>query len=539
MSVIQNITKQPNESKNEFIGEGTYGQVYKIKNTNKVKKVMDTFIEDDFNSTAFKELFFLSTYRKIPFIPTFRNANINNDEIEIEMDYCGENLEAISHKMSYVERIKILPILLIQFARILVWLENRNLIHLDIKPLNLCMDEKNQIYLIDWGFVTRSQNAKDTNGTVIFAEPLNLNNGIINCKYDMFSIGITIICFLTKSLKHYDEYMILCDDLKRGKLSKAKATAELIKITNLNSCAKDILNHPDGNGSDYLDLIYSMIDIDQKKRITPLRLYSSKLLSDKKPLFPLCILDINFRQSHSKLSELQKSKNEHTIGVIIDWMTKFKKAFNIEYSTGDAIKILFRYFDKNIIKKENLVLIASSSLYISCLINNEMVFISDIIRATSNLFNVEKFIETVLDVIKTLDYDLYSETINSEPEILPEMFKEFYLNKIDSTFNKNFLKIRSFCIKSEKDKTSVINSVKSFYRKINKNLIKTKDNSFFNSIVISYFNDLHLYDLPKDDEPDCFETEKYNVSDMFPQIERLEIKGNFIYNEIDNKGFKW
>lgn len=242
--------------KNKFynsikIGEGTYGEVY-IHNINSRKYV--TKIADIATSIVEIAFFKKICNKKNTFFPYLYDMYINNKNIHIIMSYCGMTLHDKAFNLSFSERIGYLPQLFEQMINILTWFDSNNLIHMDIKPSNICWGLHDEPYLkiIDFGFVSYANDIKKHHiGTHVFADPSYHKYRNHETSYDVFSTGLTLICWLTKA--HLNEKNIISlgldDDLK---------LLDMIP-TSL------IYEHPNINREIFTSIL-QMIKLDEKKR---------------------------------------------------------------------------------------------------------------------------------------------------------------------------------------------------------------------------------------------------------------------------------
>jgi len=242
------------------IGKGTYGTVYKSNDTNKVIKKMK---KKEFNLTEIIFLRSLCNEYSFEFIPRIYDIEIATDFIYYMMDDCGITLNKYGHRILYAQKIKLLPSILSQIARFLIWMKNHNLVHMDIKPDNICIREVGDgviIKFIDFGFAgVRSEYSECYYGTVNFADPKYLTKKKkISYEYDMFSCGHTLSQFLLRRYSMPDDHYY------------SNSFPNMYKKMEKN------------NVSLYGDIIYRMVDLDEKTRITPEELYNT--LSIKLPL---------------------------------------------------------------------------------------------------------------------------------------------------------------------------------------------------------------------------------------------------------------
>jgi serine/threonine protein kinase len=91
----------------------------------------------------------------------------------------------------------------VNLLNILVYLQQQEppIIHRDIKPENILIDDRDRVYLIDFGFA-RSSHVEPTasstiKGTLGFMPPEQLFNRPLTKAADLYSLGVTLVCLLT------------------------------------------------------------------------------------------------------------------------------------------------------------------------------------------------------------------------------------------------------------------------------------------------------------------------------------------------------
>ncbi|MBW4617914.1 MAG: serine/threonine protein kinase [Cyanosarcina radialis HA8281-LM2] len=100
---------------------------------------------------------------------------------------------------------EIIKSIAISVLEILVYLQNRGMpvFHRDIKPENILIDEYNNAYLIDFGLARLGDRevaiSSVAAGTPGFMAPEELFNRPLTASSDLYSLGATLICLLTKT----------------------------------------------------------------------------------------------------------------------------------------------------------------------------------------------------------------------------------------------------------------------------------------------------------------------------------------------------
>jgi len=194
------------------LAEGFFGEVYKGQLWGKkvaIKRLkLSSSIEQD-------EQMKLKTIRKLKeeaaIMSSLRHPNVllfmglcTNEEICLVTEYMdqGNLYEVLSRDTMVDDRI---------FFRMLVdiccgmnYLHNRSILHLDLKPLNLLVDEKMNIKVSDFGIsrITKHLNEKIDSltkyGTILYMPPEVLGMGVSSSEayfdytYDVFSFGVML-----------------------------------------------------------------------------------------------------------------------------------------------------------------------------------------------------------------------------------------------------------------------------------------------------------------------------------------------------------
>jgi serine/threonine protein kinase len=467
------MTEYSNISDLKYISSGGFGKVYELKNTSFVVKKMDTKYEENL-----REICFLSTYKHVPFITQIVKTEIDttNKNIDMYMKNAGLSLRELSDKISLEERIKMVPYLMIQFARILIWMRQEKILHCDIKPRNICIDENKNVTIIDWGFVQKTiPTKKYTIGTELFYDPYTLEDKI-DYSSEMFAFGLSICHFVTKSLDYdkWDEFCSNCDiDELENNRECYEINKEALKIINIESI-KPLMCSVFQN-STYYEILLSMIYINPIHRIDMFDLYNNfsdelKLQYSLVECYTHLQEDISIsipknqiitspeflkngeefnKNENADMTKLQNDKYSKNIIYIIDWLIHLKFKFKIKYSLFNTFQILFKllnivltvnysksgYWSLNE-QSDKLALLSSACFYISNIMNNENITLSTFSKMSG--LKKEKIIESVFNVLSVLNYEVYPETENIEYNKKDENIWKFVFKNIQSVSKINF-----------------------------------------------------------------------------------------------------
>ncbi|MGQ4648657.1 protein kinase domain-containing protein [Lyngbya aestuarii] len=134
-----------------------------------------------------------------PGIPRYLNSFQTSDGFCMVQEYKNASSLSVPRSFSH-EQIKQIAVSLLE---ILLYLQNRipPVIHRDIKPGNILVDQELRVYLIDFGFARIGDGevgiSSVVKGTLGFMPPEQLFNRQITEASDIYSLGMTLICLLT------------------------------------------------------------------------------------------------------------------------------------------------------------------------------------------------------------------------------------------------------------------------------------------------------------------------------------------------------
>jgi serine/threonine protein kinase len=476
---LKNVSSEINIDDKKFetcIGSGGFGKVFEIKGTNMVQKEMDLREHQNL-----REISFLSTYSHIPFITEMKKCEIDVSKnlITMTMNNAGITLRELSKTMPLHDKIKLIPELLAQFSRIMYWMKQENILHCDIKPANICI-QNGKVTLIDWGFVQKSNIPNKKLGTPLFYDPYSKIHKV-DIESEMFAFGISLCYFLMSTL-NYDKWEEFCEDCEDlvfdenetstnsvgANRSKSYDTSEIIEY---NEKALDILNiemispdffHIFGN-HDLYEILESMVDIDKNDRIKLDELWEFISLDLKLKYSLTECYSHKYEDYVIKTKLVITNTSMKTMGMIIDWLINIKFHLKIKRSLFNAIQLLFRYLKNEKTVITDIPNVAIVCLYLSNIFNNEYILTVKKCSKYCNL-NKTKIYELIKDVLSTLNYEVFPEPSNIETNKNNEdswryAFLNFddksYIYKVLSLSQDNFVKMyNENIVKKSKSKKS-------------------------------------------------------------------------------------
>ena len=185
-----------------IVGEGAYGIVYKCLNkvTNKyvaVKKFKETQ-DKSVQKTMKRELAMLQMLRHENVVE-FQESFVSKGNFFLVFEYVEKNLLEVLEESPHGLSPKLIRSLVYQMCKAVAYLHKNNMIHRDVKPENLLIDENLNLKLCDFGFARKVKLNKNNNNidtmtdyvaTRWYRSPeLLLSGGIYGPEVDYWAIG--------------------------------------------------------------------------------------------------------------------------------------------------------------------------------------------------------------------------------------------------------------------------------------------------------------------------------------------------------------
>jgi non-specific serine/threonine protein kinase len=199
----------------EKIGAGGMGEVFLAEDTKLMRQVALKFLpanlchDEDFRS-RFKREAQATAALKHPNIVTIYEVSDYNDRPFFAMEHVeGNTLKDIIRegKLSINDTIT----LTVQVCEGLREAHNAGIVHRDIKPGNIIVDNKGRPHLLDFGLATIHGTTKltktgSTLGTVGYLSPEMARGEMVDARSDLFSVGAILYELITGKQPFYNEY---------------------------------------------------------------------------------------------------------------------------------------------------------------------------------------------------------------------------------------------------------------------------------------------------------------------------------------------
>ena len=404
---FNSIDESINNGGADCIGSGTYGTVFQpIKCTNLVFKKSNLYKNDTLNDTLnediIREICFLSTYNHTH-ISDLKSIIIKDNKCIFYMKYGGITL------LDYfiINRNCNLLFIIYQLLNILNINHKHNIIHGDIKPLNIVVDKSGNATLIDWGsFNVYPKYNEYIVGTKHYEPPETYYspNPFIDCINDIYRLGISILCLYN----FFDDIEEPINYLTMYYKNQEKFPDKFCRLNT------NVINNCEIRG-----IIDKMLVIDYKKR-----LYASELLKDSvfNKFRNIQIKDLDISEIQHCTSNIEsinmcrdskifkKSIICETRKILLEWI--WDVCIELEHPNLflHICTLIDIYSSKHKIDIKDYQLIGICMIYISEIYFSSTNYSYTLINLTDNSYNLSQLNKTVLDILKFFDYNIYINT---------------------------------------------------------------------------------------------------------------------------------
>ncbi len=415
------LCKNVNYKTQQKLGEGSYGKVYLI-NENLIVKSMEYVDEDGYDliENNIKELCFLTQYR-YGFMIDLKCIELpRENEFKAHIKNAGMSLDKVIHTKLYDKMMEDINYVVYQIILAFKTFEEHDIIHGDLKPANIGIDDNLKITILDWGSVSLNTKTKDNlkKGTVIFRpsyetgkimfrekiytdEPISLKN-------DIYSIGLCIIYLFQKS---YSEMY-------------SRSANKNFKI-NLN----DIID------VELKEIVDNMISVDYDKRLLASELYNKPIFDKYKPPryseinnFKMKVKEIDYINPDYMSNRIDITLKMRTI--LIGWIHEVYKQFKYLNSFILSCYLIDLYLTKEVLESKKLQLLCMGCMYIAILmINHHNLRAEDLVKLTAKAYDFKDFKTIILKILTALNFIVYKKTFDTQiKDIDYEKIKILMLN---------------------------------------------------------------------------------------------------------------
>jgi serine/threonine protein kinase/TPR repeat protein len=196
------------------LGRGAMGVTYKAYDTNLrfpvcLKIINSAYLESDMARQRFLREARAAAALRHPNVASVFNLGIDHENYFYVMEFIdGETLEARVKRQGALKPVDALNIAL-QVARALAVAAKQQLVHRDLKPTNLMLvDEEEELHVkvIDFGLAKVAKDSGEDSGTLTiggfvgtphFASPEQIEEGEVDVRSDIYSLGATLYFVLS------------------------------------------------------------------------------------------------------------------------------------------------------------------------------------------------------------------------------------------------------------------------------------------------------------------------------------------------------
>lgn len=182
-----------------LVGTGSGGEVYKVWDKKRSTYLALKLLKPEWNSNPQLVANFLDEAQSLsnlqhPNIVRFYELVDNDDSAFFLMDYVeGVTLRKILRGSTAPLPLNQILSIIIPICRALHYAHQQNVIHCDVKPENIMMDQNGQVYLADFGIsFTRGKgnNFLGKAGTPAYMAPEQIQGHEVNPQTDIYALGI-------------------------------------------------------------------------------------------------------------------------------------------------------------------------------------------------------------------------------------------------------------------------------------------------------------------------------------------------------------
>jgi serine/threonine-protein kinase len=170
-----------------------------------VKKLKSAFLKNEVLRQKFIDEANRYLYLDHPNIVKIKDFILTEHQGFLIMEYVeGVNLR------NWIEKVGALPaqniaLFSLEILKALKFAHLQNVLHLDIKPANVMLSDSNEIKLIDFGISSEAKKSpSEIMGSPFYMSPEQITGKNIDCRSDIYSLGITIFEMFTGTLPFMD-----------------------------------------------------------------------------------------------------------------------------------------------------------------------------------------------------------------------------------------------------------------------------------------------------------------------------------------------
>lgn len=471
---MQNMLKLSDVNWDSKMGKGASGTVYSSYDNNYAFKKYffeETEHEDEdeedhecYNDKSIKEVSSIETLKSCPYVIKIKQNIFNYDSNGYFMERYHETLyDRINIRGNEITPLD--PNLALKWLYQLVvasyYAAKSNIIHSDIKPVNILIDNNENVILADWGHSQIMNYGYNLYRPEIVqplpykAPELLLNMRHYDEKIDIWSIVVIYLEMLYG-------FNIMGQKINVDGQQFRKITAILGTPTNENwdeiesSITYQRYNQYNPNANkkvscprftsdeSFNNFIFSMLQFDPKKRASHYEILNNKVFHPWRPhIFNKPTISekieslVLIKPVYDDLKLLGRKRR-----VVIYWLEKIYSTLSLPFvSLVNAIVYFDKYLSENLL--EDFHLVATSSIYLSQFLSINHIYIGDMVVIVDNKYSISEICDMSYKILSFFDYNLYIRSLHTYIKYLLDFIKSLNLNmniEIESNYN-NILKV--------------------------------------------------------------------------------------------------
>lgn len=306
------------------------------------------------------------------------------DTLKINFQIVKNDLENIKKDQSVTNLVRqnIFDVLY-QLLSLFEQMESLDIIHADIKPNNIVVDNDLKVTLIDWGFCfLDSKYLSNLLQTAGYQAPEAKNSKFYGPINDIYALGLSILSLYTN------------DSIRNLRYD------QILKIQIPDPVLKDIL--------------FSMIEPDYKKRKPASELIKNKVFDkyrSKINIFsikPILEIKPNYFETQPDLKPVMRE-------ILLDWIYDILKSMSRLPTFVLAVRLMDTYLSYAIVNRKKIQLVGSVCAYLAQIFTYELIVgEEDFVRLSNGAYKLRDFTQSLLEVLKVLEYRVFEKTFDRQ-----------------------------------------------------------------------------------------------------------------------------
>ncbi len=192
----------------KLVGKGTFGEVYKAYDNDLLRsvavKVFTPKSYKDFNfdnEDIIQEARFLARAEHANIVPVYNLMDFSDSTLIVMRFLYGKTLENVINTLKSPLNLQQTASVMLKVLSGMGYAHSRGIVHQDIKPANIFISVSEEIFILDFGIATLTEEQRILKGqlfgTPSYMSPEQMQCSYIDCRSDIYCIGLIFYLLLT------------------------------------------------------------------------------------------------------------------------------------------------------------------------------------------------------------------------------------------------------------------------------------------------------------------------------------------------------